>query len=143
MDKRYSTQVLEALGQQSKIVSNGSISNSIKYGTGTTVAPADSSVLSAKGVVSAISPNQYNSTVAFFTARGSSLAHAESMALLYLDTAQTLGVPVAQLLSTSKYLAMSEQAYGVMNYFRPSGSQVAKVQAVDNFSSPVKKEIRG
>lgn len=146
---RFSSQMLTYLGTQRTVKSvTGSSNNTYKYATGTTVFPDPGSLqqsMLGAGVSGAYSPDWFNSTKCYFTARGASPMYAETMTGIVIDMAVTLGVTPQALLEqvdTSGKLLFSANAYRTFNMLRDPGHQVGTVTSVDNRYSLKAKEIR-
>ena len=146
---RFSSQMLTYLGTQRTVrSSSGSVANTYKYSTGTTVFPSPDSAsqsLLGEGVTGNYSPDAYNSAKCYFMSRGAGHMYADTMSGLVIDMAASLGVSVASLLENTDAngrLLLTEDAYRSFNFFRDLGNQVGSVTEVSNKNSLQAREIR-
>lgn len=137
---RLSTQVLQQRGAQRQVrVESGKLVNTYVGGTGTEHFPSPNAVFSsmAARAPAEVSPEKFYIVRAHFEKRGASRQNAETMALLLLDTAKSLGVPPLSLVSGGLQtdLSLSIQAYATLNQLRVPSDQQGMVKSVNNRNS--------
>lgn len=146
---RFSSQMLTYLGTQKTVKNvNGSYVNTFKYQTGTTTFIDPGSLLQSNfgsGVVGDISPSAYDSTKSYFLSRGMSIAYADAMTALTIDTAGMLGMSPQALLEQSEIMSklqLSDTAYSAFNILRDPGNQVGTMTDTLNKASLQARQIR-
>lgn len=146
---RFSSQMLTYLGTQRTVkIVPGSIDNTFKYATETTVFPNPGSVSQAAlgaGVVGNYSAATYNSTKCYFLSRGATQVYADTMTGLTIDIANMLGISTANLLVQSEVngvTTLTPDAYRSFNMLRDTGNQVGTATSVNNRYSLQSRQIR-
>ncbi len=146
---RFSSQMLTYLGTQRTVkIVPGSIDNTFKYATETTVFPNPGSVSQAAlgaGVVGNYSAATYNSTMCYFLSRGATQVYADTMTGLTIDIANMLGISTATLLVQSEVngvTTLTPDAYRSFNMLRDTGNQVGTATSVNNKYSLQSRQIR-
>jgi hypothetical protein len=146
---RFSSQMLTYLGTQKTVkVVGGSIANTYKYASGTTVFPNPSSKSQATlgaGVVGSLTATAYDYTKCYFINRGSSHVYADTISAMTIDIAAMLGVSVHDLLANSEIngqMSLTLDSYSAFNKLRDPGNQLGIATSVDNRYSSQARQIR-
>jgi hypothetical protein len=147
---RFSSQMLSYLGTQRTVNQdlNGTF-NSYSYATGPTFYPSPGSAQSSQlgiGVVGSVSGGLFDRVKGFFLSRGASQVYADTMAMLTIDIANSLGVTPISLLEKVENegkILFDNATLSAFNTLRDPGHQVAQASDVNNRSSFISSEIRG
>jgi len=147
---RFSSQMLSYLGtQRTASVTPSGVYNVFKYTTGDTTFTSPGSAKMGNlgaGVVGNVSGGTFDQIKCYYLSRGASQVYADTMTMLTVDIAATLGITPMVLIERAQHdgkVLFSDATMTAFNNLRDPSHQVANSTSINNRQSFKSNEIRG